>query len=245
MHLQGTVTDAHFGDPAEGHAQSSQQLGTQLIVQPVTGVGIGNVAADVLVKQHGVTDAVGEQAEAADAHVHVQADVVVHHAEGHRAGGAVLVARQLLGVKIVDPLILGRLSAEGEAPSKLGEGLGNALPQVAAENGGLCGGIIGVFAGLGGKFHNPALIHNHHALTVGYQNHRTGSNDIIAAAIGAAAAAGLAPLQRQHPLGNCLTGKKLFPLIRQHPAGGIQTRTNQSHNHSPYCILMGFLLIPV
>ena len=234
VHLQSAVADAHFGNSAERHAQRAQQLGTKLLVQAAAGIGFGNVAADMLVEQHRVADAIGEHTEAAQTHIHVKTHVVVHHPEGDGAGGAVLVAGDLLGVEVVNALILGRLSAEGKALSEFIDGLAQTVAEVTAEHTGRGGGIIGIFAGLGGKFHDLALIHDHHALTVGHQNHGAGGDDVVASlVVDAAPAAGLFALQGQNPLGHRVTGEKLLPLIRQHAAGGIQSRTNKTHNHSP------------
>ena len=241
MHLQGAVADAHFGNPSEGHAQRAQQLGTKLFVQPAAGIGLGNVAADMLVEQNRVADAVGEHAEAAQAHIHIKTHVIVHHPEGDGAGGSVLVAGDLLGVEVIDALILGRLCAEGKALSEFIDGLAQAVTEVAVENTGGGGSIVGVFAGLGGKFHDLALIHDHHTLTVGNQNHGAAGDDVVASlVVDAAASAGLSALQSQNPLRHRVTGEKLLPLICQHAAGDIQTRTNQSHNHSPLLYYDGF-----
>ena len=74
---------------------------------------------------------------------------LVHHPERHRAGGAVFVAGQLLGVDVVDPLVGGFLAAKGKALAHLGKDVINILGQPAAEQGGLGTGIVGVLTGLG------------------------------------------------------------------------------------------------
>ncbi len=230
VHLQGTVADAHFGNFAEGHAQSGKQLASQLAVQLLPGVVGGNVAADVLIEEHGIADPIGKYAEAPQAYVHIQADAAVHHPEGHGTGGAVLVAGKLLGIEVVDPLILGRLPAEGHPAAEFHEGLFDPLAEVAAEDGGLGGGVVSIFARLGGELHDFSLIDDHHALAVGYQNHGAAGDHIVASlAVDRAAAAGLLPLPCQNVRGNGLTAEKFLPLICQHAAGGIQTRANKTH----------------
>ena len=69
----------------------------------------------VRVKQHRIGHAVAVFAEAAYGNIHVQADVIVHHAEGHRAGRAVFIAGDFLGVEEVHALIYPGLTAKGEA----------------------------------------------------------------------------------------------------------------------------------
>ena len=230
VHLQGAVADAHFGDLAEGHAQGGKQLAAQLAVQFLPGIVGGNVAADILIEEHGVADPVGEHAEAPQSHVRIQADVGIHHPEGHRAGGAVLVAGKLLGVEVVDSLILAGLPAEGYPAAEFHEGFLDPLAEVTAKDGGLGGSVVGVLAGLGGKFHDFSLIHDHHALTVGNQNYGAAGDDIVASlVVDGAAAAGLLPLHRQNVGGNGLTAEKFLPLIPQNAAGGIQTCTNKTH----------------
>ena len=229
VHLQSAVADAHFGDPAKSRTQSAQKLASQLAVQLVPGVGGGDVAADILIEQHGVADAVGEHAEAPDAHIHVKADVVVHHPEGHGAGSAVFVARQLLGVEVVHPLVPGSFPAKGEPAAQFQEGFLHPFSQISAENGGSGGGVVGILSRLGGEFHNFSLIHDHHALPVGHHDHGAGGDDVVISLI--ATPLGHPPaLHRQHVRVHGVAPEKFLPLIRQHPAGSIQTRTNKTHN---------------
>ena len=210
---QGGIPDALGGNPCKRGLQSSEKLGFQLAVQLVAGVVLRYVAAYVLVEQHGVGDLVGILTVAADGNVHVEADVVVHDPEGDGGGGAVLVANQFLQVEEVHPLILGGVSAEGEAAL---EGFPAAFQtfQTALENGGFAGGIPGVFAGLGGELHDLALLHDHHALPLVDGDDGAVGNDVVRA-LGVAAAGGGAffALGDQNVGRHAVTVEILFPLI--------------------------------
>ena len=156
---------------------------------------------------------------------------MVHHTEGHGAGSAVLVAHQFLGVEVVDSLILGRLTAEGETLTQLCKGLLDALAQIAAEDGGLGGCIVCILAGFSGKFHDLALVHDHHALAVSNQDHGAGGDDIVSSlGVGASLARYLLALHDQDIRGDCLATEKFLPLIGQNTAGGTQCSFNKTHN---------------
>ena len=104
---QSRVADAHLADAGEGGLQCGHHLGAHLGVYSVPGVAVGDVAAHVLVEQHGVGYLIGIFAEALYGYLKLQprAYVVVDHPEGDRVGGAVLVADYLLGVEVIDALI--------------------------------------------------------------------------------------------------------------------------------------------
>ena len=155
---QAGIADALLGDLRKGGLERGQQLGLELVVQLVAGVGLGHVAADVGVEENGVADTVGILAEAADADVNVDASAGIHHAEGHGGRGAVLVAHDLLGVEVVNALILGSLAAEGEALADLPEDRADAFTQAAAEDGGLGGRVIDKLARLGAELGDLALL---------------------------------------------------------------------------------------
>ena len=58
---------------------------------------------------------------AADGNIHIQPDIGVHDAEGHRIGRSVLIADDLFHIEIIDPLIPARIAAHGKPLSKLTE----------------------------------------------------------------------------------------------------------------------------
>ena len=234
------VTDAGLADLGEGGLEGRQQLGLELAVQPVAGVVLADVAADVGVEQHGVGDAVAVLAEAADAHVDVDAGPLVHHAEGHGAGRAVLIADKLLGVEVVDALILGGLAAEGKAVGHGTEHVLQALAQTAAEQGRLRGHVVGILAGLGAHVHDLALVHDEHALAVRHRDDGAVGDDVVIAVTVAGASGGLfLSLYRQHVLGNGVTIKIFLPLVSQRTAGRAHRRSDKSHSLSPFSAIWG------
>ena len=240
---QGAVPDAHFGNAGEGGLQGGEQFGFQLAVDLIPGIGLGHIAAHVGVEQHGVGDAIAVFAKAADGDIHIQSDVAVHHAEGHRIGRAVLVAHQLLDVEIIHPLIPARLAAEGQTVEGALEDLLEFIgAEGAVEDAGLGVLIEDVFAGLGAEFHDLALIHHHHALAVGHGDDGALADDVIVLIPAAAEAVpGLfLGLHRQHVFRQAVLIEVFFPLAGQRSAQRIQSRTNQSHNLSPFLFSLYF-----
>ena len=236
---QGAVADAHGGDLGECGTQCCQKLGLQHGVQTVTGVVLGDIGAYILVEQHGVTDPVGIFTEAADGDIEIDGCPLIHHPEGHGAGGAVLVAHQFLGIEVVNSLILGGLTAEGEALTHGGKGLADAVTQIACEDGRLGGSIICIFAGLCTEFCDSALIHDHHTLTLIDHDDRTVGDDIVGATgIGGTAACLLHALGCQHILRQRITNKEFLPLIGQYAACGTQCCFNKTHISFSFQILV-------
>ena len=231
---QRRVADAHIADARERRLQRREQLALELTVDRVAGVGLGDVAADVGVKQQRVRDAVAVLAEAADGDVDVDAGALVHHAERHRARRAVLVAGQLLGVEIVDALILRGLAAEGEALADVLEHLTDALTEVSGKDRRLGGRVVGVLARLGADLDDLALLDDEHALTVGDGDARAAGDDVLIAVRVARTAGGfLLSLDRQHVGRQRLAGEKFFPLVGHDTAGGSGDRFDKSHKHAP------------
>ena len=228
---QRGIAELLLGELCEGGLQCSEQLGLQLAVQLVPGIVLGNIASDVGVEQQGVADVIAVFAEAADGDINVDAGAGVDNAEGNGVRGAVLVADDLLGVEVVYALILGDLAAEGEALADLLEHFQNAGAQIAGEDGGLGGGVIDEFAGLGTDFHDFALLHDEHALSVRNCNDGAGGDDVVAS-LGVAGAAGgfLSALYNQNVLAECFAVEVFFPLVSQYAADRAQCCMNQSHN---------------
>ena len=181
MARQGRISDAHVGDSGKCGLKCGEKLRFELSIQPIPGIVLGDIAADIGIEQNGVADAVAVLAEAADGNVNVDAGPLVNHTEGNRRRRAVLVANQLLRIEVVNPLILGRFSAEGEALADVLEGIKNAGSQVAGKNRRLCGAVIDEFPRLCAKLRNLSLIDNNHALAVGHGYNGAVGDDIFAA----------------------------------------------------------------
>ena len=174
----------------------------------------GDVGGHVLIEQHGVGELVGVFAEAADADLGVQVDVGIVDPEAHGVGGTVLIADDLLDVEVVDPLVLAGVAAQGEPLLQDLPGLLQVLAQGAVEDGGLSGLVPNELAGLGGELHDPALVHDHHALTVVDGDDGPVGDDVVAAlGIAALAADPLDALAHEHVLGQGLAVEVLPPLV--------------------------------
>ena len=232
MQRQLRVANAHGGHLAKSGLKRGHELGLQHGVQPVPPEFIGNVSADILIEEDGVTDPVGILAEAPDGHRGAETDILIHYPEGHRSGGAVLIAVELLGVDVIDPLVLARVSAEGEPAAKGGEAGLDALPQGPGEDAGLGGGIVDEFARLGADLRDLPLIHDQHTLTVRHGDHGAVGDDVIAALVGRPGGHPLAPLYRQNRFRQSVTVKILLPLVSQNAARGRKRRFDKTHNHS-------------
>ena len=177
---QRRIADAHFGDLGERGLERRQQLALELAVDLLAGVVALHVAADVGVKEHRVGHTVAVFAEAANGDVHIEADVVIHHAEGHRAGRSVFVAQNLLGVEEIDALILSGLTAEGKAvKGGLQNGLGLFAVQRAVEDARLAVLLEDILARFGAEIHDLTLIHNHHALAVRHRDDAAVGNHVV------------------------------------------------------------------
>ena len=227
---QSRVADALLADLGKSRLQGRQQLGLELAVQRLAEIGVFHIAADIGVKQDGVGDAVAVLAKAPDADVHVDAGPLVHHPERHRAGGAVFVAGQLLGVDVVDPLVGGFLAAKGKALAHLGKDVINILGQPAAEQGGLGTGIVGVLTGLGAEIHHLALLHDEGALALSHGHDGAIGDDVLTAmAVGRAAALLFLAFDGQNIRRESTAGKVFFPLVAHHAGSGTQCCFDKTH----------------
>ena len=231
---QGGVTYAHIADLGKGGLQGGHQLGFQLAVDFIAGVAFLHIAADIGVEQNGVGDAVAVLTEAADGNVDVDAGALIHHAEGHRAGRAVFVAHQLLGVEVIDALIHRGLAAEGKALADVLEHCADRVGQVAAEQRRRAAGVVGIFAGFGAHIHDLALFHDHGTLAVGNGHDRAvGDNVVIAFGVGAASALAFPAAGSQQVSRHGFTIKVFLPLVGHNAASSAHCSSDKSHNGPP------------
>ena len=234
---QSRVADAHLTDAGEGGLQCGHHLGAHLAFQRVTGVLVFHISADIGVKQDGVDDAVAVLAEAADADVDVDAGTLIHDAERHGAGGAVLVAHQLLGVDVIDALVGGSLTAEAEPLADLSKHFVDVLGQTLAQQRGLGAGVVGVLAGLGAEVHHLALLHDESALALGHRHDGTVGDDVLGAvAVGRAPGDFLLSLDSQHLRRESTAVKVFFPLVAHHAGCCAQCRFDKTHK--PYLLYL-------
>ena len=227
---QRGVADAHFADLRERGLERGEQLGLELAVEVRAVIVLAHVAADVRVEQKWVGDMIAVLAEAADAHVDVDGGALIHDAERNGRRRAVLVADELLGVKIVHALILGRLAAEGEALSDVLERVEDTGSQLTGEDRRLGRSIIDKLARLGAELRHLALIDDDHTLSVGDCHDGAVGDDVLAALVVAAAPGNaVQALDRHHVLRNGFTVKILLPLVGHHTASRAQCCFNESH----------------
>ena len=218
---EGAVLYAHVAYAGEGGLQCGHHLGAHLGVYAVPGVAVGDVAAYVLVEQHGVGYLIGIFAEALYGYLKLQprAYVVIYHAEGDGVGGAVLVADYLLGVEVIDTLVLRRVSAEGEALLQYLPGGLEVVAKVAVEYGRLGGIVPHEFSRLRRELHYGALLYDHHALALVYgDNGAVGDDVVLALGVGVAAARALYALGHQDVLRHGVAVEVFAPLIGQYAA---------------------------
>ena len=228
------IADAHIADLGKGGLQGGHQLGFQLPVDLIAGVAFLRIAADIGVEQNGVGDAVAVLAEAADGNVDVDAGALIHHAEGHRAGRAVFVAHQLLGVEVIDALIHRGLAAEGKALADVLEHCADGLGQIAAEQRRRAAGIVGVLTRLGAHIHDLALLHDHGTLAVGNgHDGAVGDNVVIAFGVGAASALAFPAAGSQQVSWHGFTIKVFLPLVGHNAASSAHCSSDKSHNDPP------------
>ena len=237
----GAVANAHLRDLGKGGLQGGEQLGLKLAVDLIARVAIGHVAAHIGVEQQRVGDAVRILAVAAHGDVDVQTNVVVDHAEGHRRGGAVLVADDLLGVDKVDALVLARVAAKGKTAADIGERLLDGVAQVAAKDARLAAGIEDKLAGLQRNLDDLAVLHHEHALAVVDGDDRAVGDDVVLAArVGAAAAGAFAAFASQDVSGHRFAIDKFFPLVGHDAAGSSQSSSQESHGDLPFSSKAGW-----
>ena len=217
---QGRVADTHLTDSGKSGLKCRQQFGFQLTVNGSAVKIRFHIAADVGVEQQRICHPVRILPKAANGDINVDSRPLVHDPEGYRRGCPILIPYDLLDVKVIHPLILGRLTAKGKALANVLEYLIDTLTQITRENTGFRRGVISKFARFGAHLHYLALLYDHHALAVGHSDHRTVGDNILAAlGIGGSFGCSFLSLNCQHIGWNCLTVKILFPLISQHTAG--------------------------
>ena len=175
------IANALGRDLGEGGLKRRQKLALQLAVNLLAGIGVLHVAAHIRIEQQRVHHLVAVLTEAADGDVDVNTSAIVHHAEGHGRGRAVLVAHELLDVEVVHTLVHGGLAAEGEALADVLEAGLNRRTQLARENRRFGRRVIGVLARLRAHVNHLALLHDEHALTIGNRDDRAVGDDVIGA----------------------------------------------------------------
>ena len=234
---QGRVADAHRADPGKRRLQGGHQLGLQLAVQCVAGVGVFHIAADVGVKQDGVGDPVAVLAKAPHADVNVDAGARIHDPEGNGAGRAVFAAHQLLGVDVIHPLVGGGLPAEGEPLADLGKHFVDVGGQpLAGKEGGLSAGAVGVRARFRAEIHHLALLDDEGALPLGNGDHRAVGDDVVPAmTVGRAARGALFTPDGEDLRRERVARKKFFPLIGHHAGCCRNSSFDKTHKSDLLC----------
>ena len=124
---QSGIPDTHIGNPGKGRLQGGQQLCFQLAVNLGTVIGRIHIAADIGIEQDGIGDPVAVLAKAPDGNIHIQSNIPIHYTERYRRRRPILIAYQLLGVKIVHSLVLWGLSTKGKSLADVFENGRNRL----------------------------------------------------------------------------------------------------------------------
>ena len=244
---KGRVADPHFRDFGKSRLKGSQELSFHLPGNLVGFIVLRHIAADIGIKQQRVSQADTVLTETSDGDVQINTRSLIHHPEGDGAGGTVLVAGELLCVEIIDTLIFGCLASKGKALSNVQEHALNGFPQIAGENAGLRGHVVGILSRLSAHVHHFSLFHDEHALAVRHGDYRTVGDDVVITfAVAGASCDFLLSFDRQYIRGDGLAVEEFLPLVRQHAASRSQRGFNQSHSTNPLslCLLLQMDLVP-
>ena len=142
---------------------------------------------------------------------------MIHYPKRHRIGRSEFVVDYLLGIEIIYPLILAGITAVGQSLSYLLEGLLDSASEASGKYRRLGRGIVGKLTRLRAYFHYLALIHDYHALTVGYRYSRAVRDDVVVTVlVGRATAYLLFPLYHEYIRRQSVAVKKFFPCVREH-----------------------------
>ena len=226
----GGVANAHLGDARERWLQGGEQLASQLRGNLVARKLVLDVSAYVLVEQQRVGKLERELAVAPHGNVHVQTDVVVDHAEGHRRWSAIAVAHDLLGVEVVHALVKASVATKGEALAYVLERIDDARAETARKDGGGSLGVVGELARLGTEVHDLALLDDNHALPIVDHDDRAVRDDVVVTlCVGAARPDALLTLGAQDISIERLAVDHFLPLVGEVAREGTKGRLDECH----------------
>ena len=207
------VTDTGSGELCECRRECGEQLGLQLAFNFADRIYVCEVSADIGIEADRIGNLEAVFTEALYCDVDIKTDVAVNDTEGDRRRGAVLDARELLDVEVVDTLVFCRLAAECEPLADLREDVLYTIAEASGPDGRFGLGVITEFARLCADVDNLTLFDDDHALSVRNCDYRTIGNDVVIAVVGAKAPDLFSSLDGDNVSWNSITVEILFPLI--------------------------------
>ena len=234
---QFDVVDTLGTELGEGRLQGVEQFRFQLAVDLAAFIPVGDVARYVGIEQDRVDDTITVFAKTAQADQENLTRIGVFHLERDFLRRAVLIADELFHVEVVDPLVLARIAAKGEAFLHLAPHIPEPLFEASRKDRRFCRHIVDIFARFVADVDDLARFDDHHALAVVDGNLRAVGNDIVfAARIGTAAARTrlLLPFHHEDVRGHTITIEKFLPLVSQDTAGCSHCRFDQTHKTTSF-----------
>ena len=220
-------------DPGQGRLHGRQKLRFHLSLDLTAAVALRHIPAHILIKKQRIGDPEGIGSVAPDAHIHVQADIVVNITERNRGGRAVEIVHDLFNIEKIHPLILAGTAAESKTLPQCLKSLLNVLAQIPVKKAGLRGGIVDKLPRLGTEFHYGSLLHNDHKLSFIDSHDGTVGDHIVRSLVAAPAGDPFPAPGHQYVIGQSIAVKILPPLICHQGTDGIFCRSDQSHYAYP------------
>ena len=175
-------------------------------------------------------------------HIHIQPDPGIHNPERDRISSTKLVIHKLLGIKIIHPLILTRITAKSKPLPDRIKGLPDTVTQTTRKNTRLRRSIIRILSRIRTNLNNLPLLHDHHTLSIRHSDPAAAGNNIITPMlIGRPGRRPLRPLHNHHFFIHSLTVKKLLPLIRQRTTRCTHSRSDKTHKSNPFLKIHSYL----
>ena len=175
-------------------------------------------------------------------HIHIQPDPGIYNPERDRISSTKLVIHKLLGIKIIHPLILTRITAKSKPLPDRIKGLPDTVTQTTRKNTRLRRSIIRILSRIRTNLNNLPLFHDHHTLPIRHSDPAAAGNNIITPMlIGRPRRRPLRPLHNHHFFIHSLTVKKLLPLIRQRTTRCTHSRSDKTHKSNPFLKIHSYL----
>ena len=124
-------THLQLRKPSESRLQRTDKLRLQLSVQLLSGILPLHISTHIRIKKKGIRDPVGINTMTSHSHIHIQPDSGIHNPERDRISSTKLVIHKLLGIKIIHPLILTRITAKSKPLPDRIKGLPDSVTQTA------------------------------------------------------------------------------------------------------------------
>ena len=176
-------TEFQLGKPSKSRLQCTYKLCFQLAVKFLSCVLLLYISAHISIKKKRICNPVGIYAMTTHRHINIQSDPGIHNTERDRCRSSKFIIYQLLGIKIINPLILTCISTVCKTLADGLEGTADTFPKASCKNTWFCGCVISILSRICADIHNFSLLYDHHALTVCYCDPASAGNDIVTASL--------------------------------------------------------------